>query len=103
VQGNVLHSDSVYEQCMEIWRKIERALESQQFSLSDIVRTRILLTARAFERFPDTAKIDVARAHREVVAERGGVRPACTLAVVHSLAHPDMLVEIETDAYKVAV
>jgi enamine deaminase RidA (YjgF/YER057c/UK114 family) len=67
---------------------IQTALEDAGSSLSDVVRTRILLT-----------NID----HWEKVAEVHGeffrdVRPASTIVQVSGFIDPDWLVEIEADA-----
>jgi enamine deaminase RidA (YjgF/YER057c/UK114 family) len=71
--------------CLEI---IQRALESAGASLSDVVRTRILLT-----RIQDWEA--VARAHGEVFRD---IRPANTIMQVARFIDPDWLVEIEADA-----
>ena len=62
--------------------------------MKDIVRTRLLVT-----KLDNESLVAIARAHRECIAEKVGVRPACTLIGVAGLADPDMLCEIETDAY----
>lgn len=41
----------------------------------------------------------IARAHRESIYDRFGISPACTLVGVAGLSHPDMLCEVETDAF----
>ena len=71
--------------CLEI---IQRALESAGASLSDVVRTRILLT-----RIQDWEA--VARAHGEVFRD---IRPANTIMQVARFIDPEWLVEIEADA-----
>ena len=72
--------------CLEI---IARALDELGAPISSVVRTRIYVTdASRWE--------EVARAHREVFADHP---PATTLVEVSALVHPDMLVEIEADAY----
>ena len=71
--------------CLEI---IQRAIESAGASLSDVVRTRILLT-----RIEDWEA--VAREHGEVFRD---VRPANTIMQVTRFIDPDWLVEIEADA-----
>jgi enamine deaminase RidA (YjgF/YER057c/UK114 family) len=57
-------------------------------TLSDVTRTRIMLTDMARWR-------DAARAHGEVF---GAVRPACTFVQVVGFIDPAWLVEIEADA-----
>lgn len=71
--------------CLEI---IREALEQLGASLSDVIRTRILLT-----RIEDWEA--VARVHGEIFGE---IRPANTIMQVTRFIDPDWLVEIEADA-----
>ena len=71
--------------CFEI---VQAALEQLGASLSDVIRTRILLT-----RIEDWQA--VAPVHGEFFA---GVRPASTIMQVVRFIDPDWLVEIEVDA-----
>jgi enamine deaminase RidA (YjgF/YER057c/UK114 family) len=57
--------------------------------MSDVVRTRIFVTnISEWE--------NIGKAHGEFFRE---IRPASTMAEVSGLVNPDMLVEIEADAY----
>jgi enamine deaminase RidA (YjgF/YER057c/UK114 family) len=71
--------------CLEI---IQSAIEELGGKLSDVTRTRILLT-----RIEDWER--VAAVHGEFF---GGIRPANTIMQVVRLIDPDWLVEIEADA-----
>ena len=71
--------------CFEI---VERALGELGASLSDVVRTRILLT-----RIEDWER--VARVHGEFFRD---VRPVNTVMQVSRFIDPDWLVEVEADA-----
>lgn len=71
--------------CFEI---IRRALEGLGASLSDVVRTRILLT-----RIEDWEA--VAQVHEEIFRE---IRPATTVMQVSRFIDPNWLLEIEVDA-----
>ena len=71
--------------CFEI---VARALESLGASLSDVVRTRVLLT-----RIEDWEA--VARVHGEFFRD---VRPVNTVMQVSRFIDPDWLVEVEADA-----
>ncbi|MDT5269898.1 MAG: hypothetical protein QOH49_2084 [Acidobacteriota bacterium] len=71
--------------CFEI---VKRALEELGAGLSDVVRTRILLT-----RIEDWET--VARVHGEFFRD---VRPANTVMQVSRFIDPDWLVEVEADA-----
>ena len=57
--------------------------------MSDVVRTRIYVLD--IERWPE-----IARAHVEAF---GQIRPATSMVQVSRLISPEMLVEIEADAY----
>jgi enamine deaminase RidA (YjgF/YER057c/UK114 family) len=71
--------------CFEI---IQAALEDAGSSLSDVVRTRILLT-----NIDDWKQ--VAEVHGEFFRD---IRPASTIVQVSRFIDPDWLVEIEADA-----
>jgi enamine deaminase RidA (YjgF/YER057c/UK114 family) len=71
--------------CLEI---VEQALASLGASLTDVVRTRILLL-----RIGDWEA--VARVHGEYFAD---IRPASTVVQVSRFVDPEWLVEIEADA-----
>lgn len=73
------------KRCLEI---IRQAIESAGGKLTDVVRTRIMVTDMAYWE-------DVGRAHGEVFRE---VRPASSLFEVTRLVHDEWLVEIEADA-----
>jgi enamine deaminase RidA (YjgF/YER057c/UK114 family) len=71
--------------CFEI---IGAALDALGAALSDVVRTRMMIT--------DPADAEaVGRVHGEVLA---GVRPAATMVVVAALLDPRWVVEIEAEA-----
>jgi enamine deaminase RidA (YjgF/YER057c/UK114 family) len=70
-------------------RRIEIAIEQASAALSDVVRTRIYVTDISRWR-------EVAAAHAEVFGE---IRPASTMVEVAALIAPELLVEIEADAY----
>jgi len=76
-------------QTRDALRRIEIALQQTGAALTDVVRTRIYVTDIARWR-------EVAAVHAEVF---GDVRPAATMVEVAALITPDLLVEIEADAY----
>jgi len=78
-----------YAQTAFILRKIEDALGQAGASMSQVVRTRLFVTdISRFEEF--------GQAHGEVFRQ---IRPASTMVEVKALVDPEMLIEIEADAY----
>ncbi|OBJ64767.1 RidA family protein [Mycobacterium colombiense] len=70
-------------------RRIEIALHQAGAALSDVVRTRIYVT--------DISRWgEVGAVHEQVF---GAIRPAATMVEVSALIAPELLVEIEADAY----
>jgi enamine deaminase RidA (YjgF/YER057c/UK114 family) len=76
-------------QTRDALRRIEIALQQTGAALIDVIRTRIYVTDIARWR-------EVAAVHAEVF---GDVRPAATMVEVAALITPDLVVEIEADAY----
>ena len=82
-------ADDITTQTRDALRRIEIALEQVGASLTDVVRTRLYVT--------DISRWhEVGAVHAEVF---GAVRPASTMVEVSALITPDLLVEIEADAY----
>ncbi|MEO8361102.1 MAG: RidA family protein [Vicinamibacteria bacterium] len=87
--GTIIGRGDAYAQTAFILKKIEAALLEGGASISDVVRTRMFVT--------DIAKFDeVGRAHGEVFHT---IRPAATMVEVRALVDPELIVEIEADAY----
>ncbi len=80
-------------QTRQILHNIEAALTAVGAQLTDVVRTRIFVTniARDWE--------VVGRAHGALFTE---IRPVTAMVEVSALIDPDMLVEIEAEAYILA-
>jgi enamine deaminase RidA (YjgF/YER057c/UK114 family) len=79
-------------QTREALRRIEVALNQAGAALTDVVRTRIYVTDISRWR-------EVAAVHSDVF---GDIRPAATMVEVAALIAPELLVEIEADAYSEA-
>jgi enamine deaminase RidA (YjgF/YER057c/UK114 family) len=90
VDGIVNHEGDPYNQALTAFNVAIKALTEAGFSRADIVRTRMYVVhPRDME--------DVGRAHKELF---DAVRPAATMVVVSKLIDPQMLVEVELDAYQ---
>ncbi len=89
VSGTTSDGPDAYMQAKGAIARIERALEEAGASLDDVVRTRMFVVD-----IEDWESI--AKAHHEAFAD---VRPAATMVEVRRLISPELLVEIEVDAY----
>lgn len=89
VAGTTGHGDGAASQAREALRRIEIALQQAGGSLSDVVRTRIYVTDISLWQ-------EVGAVHAEVFGE---IRPVATMVEVSALISPELLVEIEVDAY----
>lgn len=89
VAGTTGEGDGIAAQTREALRRIEIALDQAGGSLSDVVRTRIYVTDISQWR-------EVGAVHAEVFGE---IRPVATMVEVSALISPELLVEIEVDAY----
>jgi enamine deaminase RidA (YjgF/YER057c/UK114 family) len=90
VDGVLQHENDPYNQTLTAFKVIESALVQANYSLKDIVRTRVFLA--------NADDMDaVSKAHGELFGE---IRPAATMLAGLKFINPAMLVEIEVDAWK---
>ncbi|OBH91161.1 RidA family protein [Mycobacterium sp. E2989] len=89
VAGTTGAGPDIAAQARDALHRIEIALHEAGASLTDVVRTRVYVTDMSRWR-------DVAAVHAQVF---GAIRPAATMVEVSALIAPQLLVEIEADAY----
>jgi enamine deaminase RidA (YjgF/YER057c/UK114 family) len=89
VSGTTAQGDTVADQARNALHRVATALTDAGASLSDVVRTRMFVTDISQWR-------EVGAVHAEVF---GGIRPVTTMVEVSALISPDLMVEIEADAY----
>ncbi len=88
-KGGIVGKGDPYLQAKQAIANIERALAQAGAQLADVVRTRIyVLDITQWEA--------IGRAHGEAFS---AIRPATAMLQVSRLVDPDMLVEIEADAF----
>lgn len=86
--GNLVGIGDAGAQTLQALKNIQRALESVDAKLEDVVRTRIFVTnIREWE--------EIGKAHGAFFKE---IRPTTTMVEVKGLVNPEMLVEIEAEA-----
>jgi enamine deaminase RidA (YjgF/YER057c/UK114 family) len=89
VSGTTGTGPDIAAQALDALRRIEVALQQCGAQRADVVRTRMFVTD--ISRWPEVAPV-----HAEFFT---GVAPAATMVEVSALIAPELLIEIEADAY----
>lgn len=89
VAGTTGTGDGIAAQTRDAFRRIDIALREAGATLADVIRTRMFVTDIGRWR-------EVGAVHAEVF---GDIRPVATMVEVSALVSPELLVEIEVDAY----
>ena len=86
--GEIVGVGNAYEQTKYIFQKIEKYLKDAGSSLEKVVWNRMFVT--------DISRWEeIGRAHAEFFKD---IKPCATMVEVKGFIHPDMLIEIETEA-----
>ena len=86
--GSIVGVGDAYAQTKYIFQKIEKYLKETGASFENVVWNRMYVT-------DITRWEDIAKAHAEFFIN---IKPCATMVEVKGFIHPDMMVEIETEA-----
>ncbi len=92
--GEILYPGDALSQLRWIYASLKKTLEQEGYSLADVVQLKMTCTAEV----PVSERVQFLRVVREVFKDVEVPPMGATMSVVHGLAYPGMLCEVDITA-----